>query len=97
LGGESIFIEREESLKNLWLFIIINTTVLALLINILALHFGTTDVAPYLLFIPVVIAAYWYPDKGPVFAIIISAVYLGIVYLFTSGSLGGIMTASIKC
>jgi hypothetical protein len=52
LGGESIFVEREESLKNLWLFIIINTTVLALMINILALHFRTTDVAPYLLFIP---------------------------------------------
>jgi PAS domain S-box-containing protein len=97
LVGESIFIEREESLKNLWLFIVINTTVLALLINILALHFGTTDVAPYLLYIPVVIAAYWYPNKGPVFAIIISAVYLGIVYLFTPGSLSGIIAASIKC
>jgi len=97
LGGESIFIEREESLKNLWLFIIINTTVLALLINILALHFRTTDVAPYLLFIPVVIAAYWYPGKGPVFAIVITAVYLGIVFLFTSGSLSAILTASIKC
>lgn len=97
MGGESIFIEREESPKNLWLFIIIATTVMALLINILALHFGTTDVAPYLLFIPVVIAAYWYPGKGPVFAIIITVVYLGIVYLFTSGSLSDIMTASIKC
>jgi PAS domain S-box-containing protein len=97
LPGEGVIIEREESLKNLWLFIIINTTVLALLINILALHFGTNDVAPYLLYIPVVIAAYWYPNKGPVFAIIITGVYLGIVYLFTSGSLSDIIPASIKC
>jgi hypothetical protein len=33
----NMFIEREESLSNLWLFIVINTTVLALLINILSL------------------------------------------------------------
>jgi len=40
------FVEREESLVDLWLFIVINTTILALLINILSLHYGNNDVAP---------------------------------------------------
>ena len=56
----NMFVEREESLSNLWLFIVINTTVLALLSNILSLHYGQNDVAPNLFYIPVVIAAYWY-------------------------------------
>ena len=53
--------EREESLEDLWLFIIVNTTILALLVNILALHYGTTMVATNLLYIPIVIAAYGIP------------------------------------
>ena len=88
---------REESLVNLWLFIIVNTTILALLINILSLHYGMSDVAPHLLYIPVVIAAYWYPSRGPVFAVIIAALYLGIVWFFAGGAIDDVMAASIKC
>ena len=93
----NIFSEQGESLHNLWLFIIINTTVLALLINVLSLHYGSNDVAPHLLYIPVVIAAYWYPNRGPVFAVIISLLYLGMVYIFTSGAAGELIASSIKC
>ncbi|MFA5236704.1 MAG: hypothetical protein WC362_02480, partial [Methanoregula sp.] len=57
----SLFGEREESFVDFWLFIIVTTTILALLVNILALHYGTSTVATNLLYIPIVIAAYWYP------------------------------------
>jgi PAS domain S-box-containing protein len=97
MASDNILIKQEESLVNIWLFIIINTTVLALLINILSLHFGSSDVAPYLLFIPVVIASYWYPSKGPVFAIVIAALYLGIFYIFASGATSGLLAESVKC
>lgn len=97
MTGSNIFVEGEESLANLWLFIIINTTILALLINILSLHYGSNDVAPYLLYIPVVIAAYWYSSRGPVFAVIISLAYMGLVYYFTRGSFGELVASSIKC
>src|SRR5512133_1695280 len=89
--------EREESLSNLWLFIVINTTVLALLINILSLYNGHNDVAPNLFYIPVVIAAYWYPNRGPIFAFIISAAYMGLVYHFLGSDAAMLITSSIIC
>lgn len=97
MAQSNIFVERDESLTHLWLFIIINTTVLALLINILSLHTGSNDVAPHLLYIPVVIAAYWYPNRGPVFAVIISALYLFLVWFFVTGGLAELLASSIKC
>ena len=97
MAQSNIFVEREESLSNLWLFIIINTTVLALLINILSLHNGSNDVAPHLLYIPVVIAAYWYPSRGPVFAVIISVLYLCLVGYFIPGGFAELLASSVKC
>jgi PAS domain S-box-containing protein len=97
MTGGNVFVEREESLVGLWLFIIVNTTILALLINVLSISYGANDVAPHLLYIPVVIAAYWYPRRGPVFAVIISLMYMGIVYYFTQGAMGELIASSIKC
>lgn len=97
MTGSNIFVERDESFVNLWLIIVINTTILALLINILSLNYGSNDVAPYLLYIPVVIASYWYSSRGPVFAVIISLAYMGLVYYFTHGALGELVASSIKC
>jgi PAS domain S-box-containing protein len=94
---ENMFVDREESLVDLWLFIIVNTTVLALLINFLSLHYGNNPVAPHLLYIPVVIAAYWYPHRGLLFAGLISAVYLGMVWFFSTGSLEYFTAAFIIC
>ena len=91
------FREREESLNNLWLFIIINTTVLALLINILSLHYGNNDVAPNLFYIPVVIAAYWYPHRGPLFAGVISVAYMALVWYFLGGDAWTLISSSVIC
>jgi PAS domain S-box-containing protein len=93
----NLFIEREESLSNLWLFIVINTTVLALLINILSLYYGNNDVAPNLFYIPVVIAAYWYPHRGPVFAGIISLAYMALVYHFLGSDVEMLIRSSVIC
>lgn len=92
-----MFGEREESLNHLWLFIVINTTVLALLINILSLYFGRNDVAPSLFYIPVVIAAYWYPHRGPVFAFIISIAYMALVYHFLGSDIAMLIASSVIC
>lgn len=94
---KNIFSEREESLSNLWLFIVLNTTVLALLINILSLHYGSNDVAPNLFYIPVVIAAYWYPNRGPLFAVGISVAYLSMVWFFMGGAIQTLISSSIIC
>ncbi len=94
---KNMFGEREESLNNLWLFIIINTTVLALLINIVSLHYGQNDVAPNLFYIPVVIAAYWYPHRGPVFAVLIALAYMALVWFFLGSDVAMLMAASVIC
>lgn len=95
--GTNIFVERDESLTNLWLFIIINTTILALLINILSLHYGSNNVAPNLFYIPVVIAAYWYPHRGPVFAGVISIAYMALVYFFLGNDIAMLISSSVIC
>jgi PAS domain S-box-containing protein len=94
---KNLFGEREESLTNLWLFIVINTTVLALLINILSLYYGQNDVAPNLFYIPVVIAAYWYPHRGPLFAVIISCAYMALVYFFLGSDIAMLISSSVIC
>lgn len=91
------FVEREESLVDLWLFIVVNTTILALLINILSLHYGNNDVAPNLFYIPVVISAYWYPHRGPLFAIVISVLYMALVYYFLGPDFAILLASSVIC
>jgi PAS domain S-box-containing protein len=91
------FIEREESLVDLWLFIVVNTTILALLINVLSLHYGNNDVAPNLFYIPVVISSYWYPHRGPLFAIVISVLYMTLVYYFLGSDVAMLVASSVIC
>jgi PAS domain S-box-containing protein len=93
----NIFVEREESLVDLWLFIVVNTTILAILINILSLHYGNNPVAPHLLYIPIIIASYWYPEKGVLFAGLVSAMYLGMVWFFSGGLMENLTAAFIIC
>lgn len=97
MAKENMFIEREESLVDLWLFIVVNTTILAVLINILSLHYGNNPVAPHLLYIPIIIASYWYPEKGVIFSVLISAMYLGMVWFFTGGLMDNLTAAFIIC
>jgi PAS domain S-box-containing protein len=92
-----IYDKREESLVDMWLFIIVNTTILALLINILSLSSGTGDVSAHLLYVPIAIAAYWYPNRGMVYAFLVSAVYFSMVYVITGGAPTELAAALIKC
>jgi len=93
----SLFGEREESFVDLWLFIIINTTILALLVNVLALQSGTAAVATNLLYIPIVIAAYWYPRRGVLYATVVAALYIGIVAIITGGDLRELAASFVTC
>lgn len=93
----NFFVEREESFAGLWLFVVIITTILALLINIVSLSTSTNTVAFSLLYIPVVIASYGYPQRGPVFAGILSLAYLGIVYYFTRGATAELIASCFLC
>lgn len=57
-------------------------TALALLLNILGLLYGITVVLPHLLYIPVLLAGYWFPRRGIVFSLAIALVYGAIAAVF---------------
>ncbi|MFY9981683.1 MAG: PAS domain-containing protein [Methanoregula sp.] len=94
-GQQPLFGDREESFVDLWLFIIVNTTIVAFLINILAFHYGTAAVAVNLFYIPIVIAAYWYPRLGIYYAAGVSALYIGIVAFVTDGALDQVVASLV--
>ena len=69
----------------LWNAAILGTAAAALLANLLGLLFGFAGIAPHLLYIPVVLAAYQYPRRGVIIAGGIGAVYL-LMVTFTAGT-----------
>ena len=82
---------------DLWLFIIVTTTILAILVNMLALHYGTATVATNLLYVPIVIAAYWYPRWGISYAAAVAAIYIGMVAVITGVALEELAAAFVTC
>jgi len=87
---------RDESFVGIWFFIIVNTTILAILVNILSISVGMTDVTPGLFFLPVVITSYWYPKKGLLFAFLMTGIYIFIIYIFMGASLPNIVAGLFK-
>jgi PAS domain S-box-containing protein len=87
---------RDESFVGIWFFIIVNTSILAILVNIFSLSLGMKDVTPGLFFIPVVITAYWYPKKGMLFAFLVTAIYLGMIYFLMKGSAADLVAGLFK-
>ena len=93
----SLFGKREERFVDLWLLIIVNTTIIALLISILAFHYGTAAVAANLLYIPIVIAAYWYPRWGIWYAAGVCVIFIGIVMVVTGGQSAELAASFFTC
>ncbi|MEN6609538.1 MAG: ATP-binding protein [Methanoregulaceae archaeon] len=62
-------------------------TLLVLAINFIGLESGISVVLPHLFYIPIILAAYWYPRYGLVFAVALSILYLGSSLLITQLSI----------
>ncbi|PKL58826.1 MAG: hypothetical protein CVV34_00820 [Methanomicrobiales archaeon HGW-Methanomicrobiales-5] len=56
------------------------SAVVTLLLNIYELFHGVTNVLPHLLYIPIILAAYYYPRRGVPFTLLLSALYFGAVF-----------------
>jgi PAS domain S-box-containing protein len=97
MTDRSIGNEREESIIDLWFFIIVSTTILALLIDALGFYYHTGDVASLLFFIPIVIAAYWYPRQAILFSVFLSGLYLAMTWYFSYGGMADVTAALVKC
>ena len=79
-----------------WFYIIVSITLIVILVNIFSLSLGMTEVAGGLFFIPVVITAYWYPKKGMLFAFLITAIYIPMIYFFMQGSAPDLINGMFK-
>ncbi len=62
--------------------IIASLTIIVLALNSYALMIGITNVLPHLFYVPIILTAYYFPRRGILFAIIISAIYCGMSYFF---------------
>ena len=62
-----------------------SVTVIVLSLNAWGLAEGITTVLSHLFYLPIILAAYFYPRRGTVFAIALSALYLGMTILFSRG------------
>jgi glucose-6-phosphate-specific signal transduction histidine kinase len=69
------------------------TTVIALAINYYGLVEGISIVIPHIFYIPIILAAYFYPRRGVLFAIGIAIVYTGMVAITDSSQTAVIESA----
>ena len=60
-----------------------SVTIIVLSLNAWGLAQGITTVLPHLFYIPIILTAYYFPRRGTVFAIALSALYLGMGFFFS--------------
>ncbi|MBR1369648.1 hypothetical protein RJ53_09240 [Methanocalculus chunghsingensis] len=70
------------------IIIIFAAIAITLAANIIGLLQGITYVFPHLLYLPILLAGYWYPRRGAAIAILIAATYAGAALLLTPSDLG---------
>jgi len=60
---------------------------IVLILNGYGIMIGITNVLPHLLYIPVILTAYFFPRRGILFAVVISAIYCSMTFLINPGDL----------
>jgi PAS domain S-box-containing protein len=67
-----------------WTVAIIASSLLAIFSTIFSLTHGIYEVFPFLYFLPIIIFVYFYPNRGVIFTLLLSCIYLLLVYFFSS-------------
>ena len=67
-----------------WTTTIILSIIVAVSTTIYSLTQGIYDVFPFLYFLPIILFVNYYPDRGVIFSISLSTIFLVLVYYFTS-------------
>ena len=73
------------------------SALLTLLFNIYGLILGITNVLPHLLYIPIILASYYYPKRGVQFTLLLSALYCGAVFALYPASMDVVIAALERC
>jgi PAS domain S-box-containing protein len=80
--------------KQSLIFLTLITTLAA---NLYGLVVGISIVIPHLLYIPIILAAFFYPRRGVAFAVFVSLVYFLMVALVRPGASPDIISAAARC
>ncbi|MEI7857414.1 MAG: hypothetical protein WCH85_07925 [Methanomicrobiales archaeon] len=65
-----------------WAIIIGITLLISIDSTIYSLTHGISEVFPFLYFLPIILFVYFYPHRGIIFTLLISTVFLLLVYYF---------------
>ncbi len=79
------------------LLLVLGTAIGALAANLYGLIIGVTIVIPHLLYIPIILASFYYPRRGVPFAVGISITYILIVVSIRSGITVDLVSAFARC
>ncbi len=74
-------VENGEVLR---LFIVTGATIIAILTTTFSLLNGIINVFPFHFILPIILVVYFYPERGVIFSLGISIMYIGLIYLLGS-------------
>lgn len=67
--------------RDFWVAILFFSTLFAFFLNYYSLERGLNLITPHLFYIPIVIAAYWFPRRGVILTVAIAMGYLAMAYI----------------
>lgn len=68
------------TIRIFWMIAIVASVAIAISSTIFSLSHGINEVYPFLYFLPIILFVYYYPEHGVVFSLLISTIYLVLVY-----------------
>ncbi|WP_321508223.1 PAS domain S-box protein [uncultured Methanoregula sp.] len=72
-------------------------SVAVILLNAYGIELGITYVLPHLFYIPIILAAYYYPRRGVLFAICLSACYGAVAFMVITPTTAETLSAIARC
>ncbi|ACL17826.1 PAS domain S-box protein [Methanosphaerula palustris] len=82
--------------KNLVPALIVASSIASFLLIVYGLRLGITYVLPHLLYIPIILTAYYYPRRGLLFAALLSASYCAVSFFVVTPAAVEILSAIIR-
>ncbi|MGB7787999.1 hypothetical protein [Methanoregula sp.] len=76
---------------SIWICLIIATSLVVILMAIFSLTHGINDIFPYFFLVPVILAAYAFPERAVMVTVTLAGIYFVLVWMF--GTLSATMIA----
>src|SRR5665647_353067 len=67
-----------------WMAMIVISIIIAIYATVFSLTHGIYEVFPFLYFLPIILFVNFYPNRGVVFSLTISTIFLALVYFFSN-------------